>query len=169
MCLNITCTKFCRKCNFWKLLVSFTFLIYLEWYYFSIESDCQSQCNVALFATSSQTNTSWIFWCHCSTTKRNILWWCLVTIKHKGLWNVIFLCNFNNSKMTLEPCFFSCSSRDFHFSGCCNSPPKFKSLEDTMFLIRPPFLKSVIKNYRTFSSITGPTINGLSLAKLVMY
>ena len=91
---------------------------------------------------------------------------------------------------------FSCSFSDFHFSGCCNLPPKSKSLEDTtfhfgvvlMFLrdkssfllskkitvddaipqLCPPFLKSAIENFYTSSSITRQTINGLPRIKPVM-
>ena len=61
-----TCTKFCRKSNFWEWLVIFTSINYLEWQYFSIECDCQSHCNAALVSNSNQTNTSWFLWYHCN-------------------------------------------------------------------------------------------------------
>ena len=45
----------------------------------------------------------------------------------------------------------------------------FAVVDAIPWLICSPFLKSVIKNFRTFLSTTGPTINGLPRVKLVVH
>ena len=44
----------------------------------------------------------------------------------------------------------------------------FAVVDEIPLLISPSFLKSAVKNFCTFSSITGSTINGLSRIKLAM-
>ena len=125
-----------------------------------------------------------------------IYWWCLVPIKRKGFWDVIFSYNVNNLQMMLESCFLSCFLRDFPFSGCFNLPPESKSLEDTTFprwccfkflwdsssllliktfavidaillLICPHFLNSVIKKSQTFSLIILLALHFLSFKNYI--